>query len=99
MFTNKFKFNPDNEFILLGFKNNRKEFLSHFLINILGNQVSPAQSVKYHGVVFDSNLTLLDHVLHVIKSMRAYARDFYRIRPLLNLKTSVLLGRLQLVQN
>ena len=87
MFTNKLKLNPV-EFILIGSKNNRKQLLPHFPINILGNQVSPAQSVKNLGVVFDSNF----HVSQVIKSTRAHARDLYRIRPLLDLKTSVLLA-------
>ena len=72
--------------------NNRKQLLPHFPINILGNQVSPAQSVKNLGVVFDSNFTFSDHVSQVIKPTRAHARDLYRIRPLLDLKTSVLLA-------
>ena len=62
MFTNKLKLNPDKtEFILIGSKNNRRQLLPHFPINILGNQVSPAQSVKNLGVVFDSNFTFSDH--------------------------------------
>ena len=93
MFTNKLKLNPDKtKFILIGSKNNRKQLLPHFPINILGNQVSPAQSVKNLGVVFDSNFTFSDHVSQVIKSTRAHASDLYRIRPLLDLKTSVLLA-------
>ena len=93
MFTNKLKLNPDKtEFILIGSKNNRKQLLPHFPINILGNQASPAQSVKNLGVVFDSNFTFSDHVSQVIKSTRPHARDLYRIRPLLDLKTSVLLA-------
>ena len=87
MFTNKLKLNPDKtEFILIGSKNNRKQLLPHFPINILGNQVSPAQSVKNLGVMFDSNFTFSDHVSQVIKSTRVHARDLYRI------KTSVLLA-------
>ena len=40
MFTNKLKLNPDKTgFILIGSKNNRKQLLPHFPINILGNQV------------------------------------------------------------
>ena len=63
MFTNKLKLNPDKtEFILIGSKNNRKQLSPHFPINILANQVSAAQSVKNLRVVFDSNLTLADHV-------------------------------------
>ena len=93
MFTNKLKLNPDKaEFILIGSKNNRKQLLPHFPINIFGNQVSPAQSVKNLGVVFDSNFTFSDHVSQVIKSTRVHARHLYRIRPLLDLKTSVLLA-------
>ena len=95
MFTNKLKVNPDKtELILIGYKNNRKQLLPHFQINILGNQVSPAQSVKNLGVVFlISNSTLSDNVSQVIKSTRVYCRDLYRICPLLNLKTSVLLAK------
>ena len=37
--TNKLKLNPDS-------KNNRKQLLPQFPINILGNQVSPAEGVK-----------------------------------------------------
>ena len=60
MFTNKLKLNPEKtEFILIGSKNNRKQLLPHFPTNILGNQVSPAQSVRNLGVVFDSNFFIL----------------------------------------
>ena len=93
MFTNKLKLNPDKtNFILIGSRNNHKQLLVHFPINTLDNQVSPAQSVKNLGVVFDSNFTLSDHMSQVIKSARAQARDLYRIHPLLDLKTSVLLA-------
>ena len=61
-------------------------------MNILGNQVSPAQSVRNLGVVLDSNFSFSDHVSQVIKSTRVHARDLYRIRPLLDLNTSVLLA-------
>ena len=93
MSANKLKRNPEKtEFILIGSKNNRKQLLPHFPINILGNQVSPAQSVRNLGVVFDSNFSFSDHVSQVIKSTRVHARDLYRIRPLLDLNTSVLLA-------
>ena len=42
--------------------------------------------------MFDSNFTFSNHVSQVIKSTRAHTRDLYRIRPLLDLKTSVLLA-------
>ena len=93
MSANKLKLNPEKtEFILIGSKNNRKQLLPYFPINILGNQVSPAQSVRNLGVVFDSNFSFSDHVSQVIKSTRVHARDLYRIHPLLDLNTSVLLA-------
>ena len=47
MFANKLKLNPEkNEFILIGSRNNRNQLLPHFPIIILGNQLSPAQSVR-----------------------------------------------------
>ena len=93
MFTNKSKHNPDKtEFILIGSQKNRKQLLPHFAINILGNQISPAQSVRNLGVVFDSNFNFSNHVSQVIKSTRVHARDLYRIRPLPDLNTSVQLA-------
>ena len=93
MFTNKLKLNPQKtKFILIGSHKNRKQLLPYFPISILGNQVSPAQSVRNLGVVFDSNFNFSNHVLQVIKSTRVHARDLYRICPLLDLNTSVLLA-------
>ena len=93
MFTNKLKLNFDEtEFILIGSKNNRKQLFPHFPNNILGNQVSKAQRIKNLAVVFDSNFILLGHVSQVMKSTRVHARDLYRIRPLLDLKISVLVA-------
>ena len=43
-------------------------------------------------MVFDSNFTFSNHVSQVIKSTRVQVRDLYRIRPLLDLNTSVLLA-------
>ena len=89
----KLKLNPDKtEFILIGSQRNRNQLLPHFPINILGNQVSPAQSVRNLGVVFDSNFNFSNHVSQVIKSTRVQTRDLYRIRPLLDMNTSVLLA-------
>ena len=84
MFANKLKLNPDKtEFILIGSRKNRNQLLPHF---------PPAQGVRNLGVVFDSNFTFSNHVSQVIKSTRVQARDLYRIRPLLDLNTSVLLA-------
>ena len=93
MFTNKLKVNPDTtEFILIDSQKNRKQLLPHFPINTLGNQVSPVQGVRNLGVVFDSNFNFSNHVSQVIKSTRVHARDLYKICPLLDLNTSMLLA-------
>ena len=93
MFTNKSKLYPDKtKFILIGSPQNCKQLLPHFPINILGNQVSSAPCVRNLGVVFDSNFNFSNHVSQVIKSTTVNARDLYRIRPLLDLNTSVLLA-------
>ena len=82
MFTNKLKLNPDKtEFILIGSKNNRKLLLPHFPVNILGYQVSPAQSVKILRVVFDSNFTFSDHMSQVIKSTSSCKRPLQNLPP------------------
>ena len=47
MFANKLNLNTDKtEFIVIGSRKNRNQLLPHFPINILGNQVSPTQSVR-----------------------------------------------------
>ena len=74
--------------MLIGSENSRKQLLLHFPINIF-YQVSPAQSVQNLGVVFDSKLSFSSHVSQVILSARVYARDLYKIRPLLKFKTLI----------
>ena len=81
-----------NKFYSHRLPKSHKQLLPHFPIDILGNQVSPAQSVRNLSVVVNSNFNFSDHVSQVIKSTRVHARDLYRIRPLLDLKTSVLLA-------
>ena len=43
-------------------------------------------------MVFDFNFSFSDHVSQVIKSTRVHVRDLYKIGPLLDLNTSVLLA-------
>ena len=43
-------------------------------------------------MMFDSNFNFSNHVSQVIKSTRVHARDLCRIRPLLDINTSVLLA-------
>ena len=82
MFTNKLKLNPDkNELILIGSPKNRKQLLPHFPINILGNQVCPAQSVRNLGVVYNSKFNFSNHMSQVIKSARVHERPLQNSSP------------------
>ena len=74
MFTNKSKLNPDKtEFILIGSKNNRKQLLPHLPINILANQVRPAQSVW--------NLKQEHSECADLRQESTYPENFIKIRP------------------
>ena len=93
MVSNKLKLNLDKtEFILIGSKNNRKQFYPFFPTNILGNQVTPSSKVRNLEVYFYSNMTLSNHVSQVIKSTQIHIRDLYRIRHLLDFNTTILLA-------
>ena len=69
MFTNKLKLNPDKtKLIFRGSQKNHKQLLPHFPISILGNQVSPAQSVRNLGVVFPwPKLPRVSEKLHLVE--------------------------------
>ena len=80
MFANKLKLNPDKtEFIFIGSQKNRNQLLPQFPINILGNQVSTLISIS-------------QTTCHRSLSPLEYKQEIYRIRPLLDLNTSVLLA-------
>ena len=58
MSTSKLKLNPDKiEFIIFGSKRQRDKLKACFPIDILGNSLCPADSVKNLGVWFDSDNT------------------------------------------
>ena len=54
MSTNKLKLNPDKtEFLLIGNKRQRSNYLSMFPIQLLGVKTNPAESARNLGVIFD----------------------------------------------
>ena len=68
MFTSKLKLNPDKtEFIIFVSKKQRDKLKTCFPIDILGNSLCPADSVKNLGVWFDSDFSLSKHVQNVCK--------------------------------
>jgi hypothetical protein len=81
MSSNKLKLNPDKtEFIIFGSEKQRKSLSNCFPIDILGNDLYPAEKVKNLGVTLDSSLSLSDHVSNISKQCYVNLRDFCRIR-------------------
>ena len=69
MTISKLKLNPDKtEFIIFGSKRQRDKLKACFPIDILGNSLCPADSVKNLGVWLDSDFSLSKHVQNVCKS-------------------------------
>ena len=64
---NKLKLNPEKtEFIIFGNKSQRLKLANIFPVNILGNQVSPSNSVRNLGVIFDSDISFSKHISSVV---------------------------------
>ena len=93
MSTSKLKLNPDKtEFIIFGSKRQLDKLKACFPINILGNSLCPADSVKNLGVWFDSDFSLSKHVQNVCKSCFVKLRDFRHVRRFLTHDVSVLVA-------
>ena len=93
MNTNKLKLNPDKtEFIIIGNEKQRK-LLSKFLpANILGNHLTPSDSVRNLGIMFDSDFKFSKHVSAVCSSCFYHIRDFSRIHRHLTASTATILA-------
>ena len=75
------KLNPDKtEFIVFGSKSQREKLNHSFLVNILGNLISPVDAVRNLGVWFDSDLSFSCHVMKVCKACFAHVQDLKRLR-------------------
>ena len=93
MTTSKLKLNPDKtEFIIFGSKRQRDKLKACFPIDILGNSLCPADSVKNLGVWLDSDFSLSKHVQNVCKSCFVKLRDFRHVRRFLTHDVSVLVA-------
>ena len=85
--------NPDKtEFIIFGSKRQRDKLKACFPIDILGNSLCPADSVKNLGVWLDSDFSLSKHVQNVCKSCFVKLRDFRHVRRFLTHDVSVLVA-------
>ena len=93
MSTCKLKLNLDKtEFIIFGSNNQKDRLKSHFPVDILGNVLQPAESVKNLGVWLDSDLSLSKHVQSVCRSCFLQLREFRRVRRYLSTEASLLVA-------
>ena len=85
----KLKLNPSKtELLLIGTKQQRKQFLSLFPTSILDHDTSPASSARNSGVTFDSELKFDHHIRQICKSCFYHIRDLRRIRRHLSMDTA-----------
>ena len=77
---NKLKLNPEKtEFIIFGSKL-REKLNKSFPVDILGNFLSPAGTVRNLGIWFDSDFSFSRHVQNICKSCFAQIRDLKHLR-------------------
>src|SRR6218665_3250702 len=85
--------NPSKtECILIGLRDQLKKIpdpsISLNLDSASTHTFTPTSLVRNLGVIFDQNLTFLDHITQLSRSCFMHIRDLRRIRPMLDLKTA-----------
>ena len=78
------------EFIIIGTKQQRHKLSNHFPVKLLDNDISPSDSVRNLGVIFDSDFSFHKYISNICKSCFYHIRDLRRIRrhlPLSNAQT------------
>ena len=92
MKSSKVKLSYDKtEFIIIGTKQQRPKLSNHFPVKLLANDISPSDSVRILGVIFDSDVTFHKHVSNIdglCKSWFYHIRDLGRIRRHIPLSTA-----------
>ena len=69
-----------------------KTLAKYFPVNILDNYISPSESVKNLGVIFDSDFSFNKYVSSICSSCYYHIRDFSRIRKHLTKATATVLA-------
>ena len=89
MKSSKLKLNSDKtEFIIIGTKQQRQKLSNHFPVKLFDNDISPSDSVRNLGVIFDSDFSFHKHVSNICKSCFYHIRDLRRIRRHIPLSTA-----------
>jgi hypothetical protein len=87
---NKLSANPNKtEYLLFNSKNLNPQVIN---INLDSSIISPSYSAKNLGVLFQSDMSLDNHISSIIKSCFVQLRDFRRIRPLISKTAAITLA-------
>ena len=89
MSANLLSLNPTKtEFLLLGLPKQLSKLTDTVLQMPSNVTLHPVSNARNLGVIFDSTLSLSDHISSVSKSCFSHIRDLRRIRPILDLNTA-----------
>ena len=91
MKASKLKLNSDKtKCIIIGLKQQRHKLSTHFPVKLPDNDISPSDSVRNLGVIFDSDVSFHKHVSnkYICKSCFYHIRDLRRIRCHIHLSTA-----------
>ena len=89
----KLKLNPEKtEFIIIGDRQARESLTNKFPTQLLGNSISPTDTVKNLGVIFDSGNTFSNHITNMCRACYYHLKDLRRIRKFLSVETAALLA-------
>ena len=89
MKSSKLKLNSGKtEFIIIGTKQQRHNLSAHFPVKLLDHDITPSDSVRNLGVIFDSDFSFHKHVSEICKSCFYHIRDLRRIRRHIPLSTA-----------
>ena len=87
----KLKLNPEKtEFIIIGDRQARECLINKFPTQLLGNSISPTDTVKNLGVTFDSGNT--NHITNMYRACYYHLKDLRRILKFLSVETAALLA-------
>ena len=89
MKSSKLMLNSDKtEFISIGTNQQRHKLSNNFPVKLLDNDISPSDSVRNLGVIFDRYFSFHKHVSNICKSCFYHIRDLRRIRRHIPLSTA-----------
>ena len=89
----KLKLNPKKtEFIIIGDRQARESFINKFPTQLLGNSISPTDTVKNLGVIFDSGNTFTSHITNMCRAYYYHLKDLRCIRKFPSVDTAALLA-------